>query len=316
MLVEWKEELYVLLIINNPNKMKKLLIPIITIIAITLTFTSCKKDRIEPAEEPLNDYADVNDYFNNKKQPEQERTVDDTGQGPITFDQGTIVYLDSNCLRDPNNNPPTYPFKVYGVELYTPKDMIYWQMPTVAGGDILETDGEIRMRATTSSGQDLTLVCDYSFEMPSPTGTPNTDMDMYTGIDNGTFVDWQFNNTPFTFGPNNYQGSTGNFGWINADISRGSGSGNTLSFTSQTDILTNVGIFIYIPVYQTVMQVYNETSGLIPNGLSVKIIMIAVDGSGQLFSYTEDRTVNNSATIDMSLNQTTDADLTAHLDAL
>ena len=58
------------------------------------------------------------------------------------------------------------------------------------------------------------------------------------------------------------------------------------------------------------------TSGLIPNGSNVKIVMIAVDGSNQLFSYTESRTVNNSATIDMSLSQTTDPALTSYLDNL
>jgi len=58
------------------------------------------------------------------------------------------------------------------------------------------------------------------------------------------------------------------------------------------------------------------TSGLIPNGSSVKIVMIAIDGSGQLFSYTESRTINSSATIDMSLSQTTDAALTTYLNSL
>jgi hypothetical protein len=41
-----------------------------------------------------------------------------------------------------------------------------------------------------------------------------------------------------------------------------------------------------------------------------------MDSGGNLFSYTESRTVNSSATIDMSLSQTTDAALTTYLDGL
>jgi hypothetical protein len=58
------------------------------------------------------------------------------------------------------------------------------------------------------------------------------------------------------------------------------------------------------------------TSGLIPNGSNVKVVMMAQDASGNLFSYTESRTVNNSVTIDMALSQTTDAALTTHLNGM
>jgi len=43
---------------------------------------------------------------------------------------------------------------------------------------------------------------------------------------------------------------------------------------------------------------------------------MAQDSNGQLFSYTESRTVNSNATITVSLTQTTDDTLTTHLDAL
>jgi hypothetical protein len=295
--------------------MKNLLIPFTIIITTIILITSCKKDRIEPEEEPLNDYDSVNDYLDTKKQQEQEFIIDGTNSDTITgvYNGTRIFNLDSNCLRDNNNNPITLPFKLHLVELYTPKEMIYWQMPTVASGNILETDGEIRIRAT-KNGQELSINCPYTFEIKN--NSPNTSMNLFTGSDNGSFVNWTISSNPLTTNSYGYSASPSSFGWFNADIQVGSGSGNTLSFTSQTDILTNVGIFIYIPSSQTVMQVYNETSGLIPNGSSVKIIMMAIDGNGQLFSYTESRTVNNSATIDISLTQTTDAALTSYLDAL
>lgn len=300
------------------NTMKKLNLftSLLIITAITTTAvvnSSCKKDRIEPpVEEELNSYSSINSYMDSKKQQEQEFIITGPSNDTIIGNQGTKIYGGKNCLMDGNNDTIDYPFSIHLVELYTPKDMIYWQMPTVASGNILETDGEIRIRATKNN-QDLYLSCPYSFEMPN--AAPNSNMTIFTGS-GGSIVNWTNTTTPFTITGYGYLGSMSSFGWINADIQVGMGTGSTLTFTSQVDDLTNVGIFVYFPATKTVMQVYNMVSGLIPNGSSVKIVMLAQDGSSQLFSYTESRTVNNSTSIDVSLSQTTDASLTTYLDNL
>ena len=290
-----------------------LLNTLIVITTLSLISTSCKKDRIDPPEETLNEYNSVNQYLDSKKQNEQDFEITGPSNDTITGNQGTKIIGGKNCLQDANGDTIAYPYTIHLVELYTPKDMIYWQMPTVSGGNILETDGEIRIRAT-KNGQNLSLSCPYSFWMPN--SAPNSNMTIFTGADNGTFVDWSNTSTAFNLISYGYEGSTSAFGWLNADIQVGTGSGHTLTFTSQVDDLTNVGIFIYVPASQTVIQVYNMTSGLIPNGTSVKVVMMAQDASGNLFSYTESRTVTNSVTIDMALSQTTDAALTTHLNGL
>ncbi len=149
-----------------------------------------------------------------------------------------------------------------------------------------------------------------------PNNAPNSNMKIFKGTDNGTFVDWSNTNTSFNITNYGYLGTTSTFGWLSADIDLGTPSGGTITFASQTDNLTNVGIFIYAPATQTVMQVYNLTSGTIPSGTDIKIILMAQDASGQLFSYTESRTTSSSNTITVSLSQTTDADLTTYLDNL
>jgi len=285
-------------------------------IAITTINTSCKKDRIEVPEEEeqeLNEYNSVNDYLDSKKQEEQDFEITGPSNDTIVGNQGTRIYGMKSCLRDVNGDTIDYPFHVHLVELYTPKDMIYWQMPTVANGNILETDGEIRIRST-KNGQDLSLNCPFSFEMPN--AATNSNMTLFKGTDNGTFVDWANSGSNFTLTNYGYLGSTSTFGWLNADMQIGNGSGSTITFASQTDNLTNVGIFIYIPATRTVMQVYNLTSGIIPNGTAIKIVLMAVNANGQLFSYTESRTTNANTTITVSLNSTTDTALTTHLDAL
>ncbi len=297
------------------KELKKIHFLAITILfTITLVNYSCKKDRIEPpVEEELNSYTPINSYLDSKKQQEQEFVITGPSNDTIIGNQGTKIYGGKNCLRYPNGDTVAYPFSIFLVELYTPKDMIYYQMPTVAGGNILETDGEIRLRAT-ANGQDLTLVCPYGFEMPN--ASPNSTMSIFLGTDNGNFVDWTDSGTPFTTTSYGYLGYINAFGWLNCDNQVGTGSGHTLTFTSSVDDLTNVGIFIHFPATGTIMQVYNQVSGLIPNGSSVNIVLMAMDANNQLFSYTETRTVNSSATIDIELNSTTDAALTSYLDNL
>lgn len=290
------------------------LLPLISLLLVIFTTISCKKDRIEPTEEELNEYSNINTYLDSKKQKEQEFIITGPTNDTITGNQGTkIIGAGKNCLRDMNGDTIDYPYSIYLVELYSPADMIYWQMPSVSDGKILETDGEIRIRASKNN-QALDLVCPFTFWMPN--SAPNSNMTIYEGVDNGVFVDWNNTSTPFNIIPYGYEGSTSKFGWINAAQQIGTGNGHTLSFTSSVDDLSNVGIFIYFTGIGGLMQVYDQTSGLIPDGSAITIVMIAQNASGQLFSYTETRTVTSSETIDVSLSQTTDASITALLNGL
>jgi len=285
----------------------------LALLALTIvTVYSCKKDRIEKKQ--LNEYESPNDYLDSKKQEEQEFIIDSAGTGPIIGNQGTRIAGAKNCLQDSNGDTIDYPFTIKLVELYTQKDMIYYQMPTVAAGNILETDGEIRLRAFKGT-EELTLKpsCPFVIEMPNP--APKSYMNIFYGS-TGTIVDWTDSQVGFTPDSIGYLGYPTTLGWINCDKTIGNGSGHTLTFTSSTDNLQNVAIFIYFPDIKGVMQAYNMTSGLIPNGSNVKIIMIAINSSGDLYTYQETKTVTSSSTIDVELISISDADLTNDLDNL
>ena len=291
------------------------LMPIALLAFSMLFLLNCKKDRIEPTVAPLNTYSSLNSYFDTKKQQEQEFIITGPSNDTIVGNQGTRIYPSKNCLRDANLDTVDYPYTLKLVELYTPADMIYYQMPTVAGGNILETDGEIRLRAFKNN-LELTLTSSCPFPIEMPNSSPKSYMSIYLGTNNGTFVDWANSSTPFTTNAYGYLGLVNTLGWINCDFQVGTGTGHTLSFTSLVDDLTNVGIFVYFPATKTVMQVYNQTSGLIPNGSNVKIVLLAIDGSGGLHSYTSTQTINASNTLDITLNPTTDAAVTAYLNGL
>ncbi len=133
----------------------------------SLAFVQCSKDRIEEKQQ-MNEYEPINNYFDNKKQDEQEFVVDTNGQGPIVGNQGTKIWAEKTKLMYPNGDSVYFPYTVKLVELYTPKDMIYYQMPTVASGSLLTTGGEVRIRAF-KDGQELLLRPGnaWTIEMPN-----------------------------------------------------------------------------------------------------------------------------------------------------
>ncbi len=291
-------------------------------------YYGCKKDRIE--QQTLNSYDSPDSYLDSKEPKEQEFIIDSTGSGPITGNQGTKIWGGKNCLMYPNGDTVKYPFTIKLVELYKPKDMIYYRMPTVAGGNILRTGGEIRLRAFKGTNE-LVLKpnpCLAQIEMPCAT-VPRTDMRVYYGFpatsSSVAFTDWTDDpsklGSPSTLNPvftaltKSYSASIARLGWINCDVLATTGSSATVSFESTVDDLTNVKFFIFIPDTKTVMQTYGSTSGSFPSGSNIKIIGIGMQGSN-LFSFYQTLTPNGPTTVDVEMKATTDADLTALLDGL
>ncbi len=293
------------------------------IVISSLIIYSCSKDRIQAKS--LKEYNSPNNYLDSKKQAEQEFTIDTSGSGPIVGNQGTTIMGAKNCLMLPNGDTVAFPFTVKLVELYTPKDMIYYQMPTVASDTILETYGEIRIRAFKNNTE-LTLKQGCSFSITMPNAAPKNYMRVFYGFNSSSFVNWTdvpaslgvtTSDSPvFSTNTTGYLAQIAKMGWINCGFKRGSNSNHNLSFASSTDNLTSVAIFIYFPSTKTVMQVYNIVSGSIPDGSSVKVLAIAVDAGGQLYSFNKTLTVNASDKIEVTMASIADADLTTLLNGL
>ena len=291
-----------------------------------LLFEACSKKRIEA--QPLNTYNSPNSYLDSKQQPEQEFTIDSAGSCPIIGNQGTKICSGKPCLMMPNGDTVTYPFKIKLVELYKPKDMIYYRVPTITQGNILETDGEIRLRAFKGTTELLLKpnACYATIDMPNT--APKNNMRVFYGFSSSSpFVDFTDNpttagaattalNPVFTVTSYGYQNQIGKLGWINCGKNAGTSPSSAISFTSTVDDLSNVAIFVYLPTTKTVIQATNLSTSQIPNGASAKIIAIAFDASNNLFYFNQNITVNGSQQIDITMTQTTDAALTALLDGL
>ncbi len=289
-------------------------ISLLAISGFVVFAVSCSKDRVKAK---LNTYSPVSTYLNSKEVAEQTFIIDSAGKGPIIGNQGTEIWGSKNCLMYPNGDTVAYPFMIKLVELYTAKDMIYYQMPTVAGGTILETSGEIRLRAFAGTTQLQLKPSGCSFEIQMPCASPLSGMAAWYGITTNGYPDWTNTPpTPFTTNVSSYTAYPSVLGWINCGQLAGSNSNSIINFTSTTDDLTNVGIFVYVPATKTVMQAYNSTTTAIPNGSAVEIVAIGVDGGGNLFSFYQTQTVSANNTVSITLSATTDPALTATLTGL
>lgn len=302
---------------------------LLPVVISSFIISSCSKERIQQKSLKSYDAQATNNYLDSKKQAEQEFTVDTSGTGPIIGNQGTTISGAKNCLMLPNGDTVAFPFIVKLVELYTPKDMIYYQMPTVASDTIMETDGEIRVRAF-KNGTELSLMpgCDFAITMPN--AAPKNYMRVFYGFNTSTYTNWT--DAPASIGittsvspvfatnSTSYLAQIAKLGWVNCGYKRGSSNNHNLTFVSATDDLTNVALFIYFPSTNParggVMQVYNKVSGAIPNGSDVKIIAIASDTGGQLYSFNKTVTVNANENIEVTMAAISDADLTALLNGL
>ena len=292
-----------------------------TIVMSMVVLGSCSKERVEPIDEEqeqLTDYQSMNNYYDTKKQDEQEFTIDTSGTQPIIGHEGTKIYPSKEILMFANGDSVQWPYTVKLIELYPAKDMLYYQMPTVGGGNLLTSHGEVKITAF-KDGQELVLRPNRTWPIEMPNNSPESNMKTYYGDEGGTFVDWV--NTPSgTFAITSYGYSTEmqKLGWISCAKDPGfTGSTIDYSFSSTTDNLTTVSKFIYFPDSKSLMQLYSNSASNLPEGENIKIIFLGIDGSNQLFHYFSETTVSSSSnSVDVTMTAISDADLTTLLDNL
>jgi len=283
-----------------------------------LLFIQCSKERIEEKQQ-INEYEPINNYFDTKKQQEQEFVIDTNVQGPIIGNQGTKIWVIKSNLMYPNGDSVYFPFTVKLLELYTPKDMIYYQMPTVASGALLTTGGEVRIRAF-KNGQELMLRPTKTWAVEMPNAAPLSGMKIHYGVENSGIVNWvQNQNEDFSVTSYGYLGLISRLGWIGCGkqaVASGTNFTN-YTFSSTTDNLQNVATFMYFPNLKSLMQVYNQTSGNAPVDDTVKIVMMGINNQQQLYYYYQKTTVSAANNhLNITLLPISDADMTALLDSL
>lgn len=276
---------------------------------------SCSKDRVEPEQTQKSSYESSDDYFSANKPAEQDFEITQDGPGPIVGNMGTKVWAAKEKLMFANGDSVHYPYTVKLVELYTPKDMIYYQMPSTSGLTLLTTAGEVRVRAF-KDGQELVLRPTMTWTVEIPNAAPIANMLIYYGAESGSTVNWV--NTPagnFDITSYGYTGDIAQLGWVNCAKATSALTTATFTISSTTDNLDNVAKFFYFPNLKCLKQLTSQTASNLPVGESVKIILIGIS-SGTPYTYYSNITVAQDSTFDVSLTASSDAALTSLLDGL
>ena len=291
---------------------------IISIVSITFLFlfVSCSTERLDSQDE-FNSYDSPNQYLNNKKEAEQVFVIDTNGTGPIVGNDSTLIWISKHILEFPNGDEVEWPFTVKLIELYTAKEMIYYQMPTVSQGKIMESGGEIMVRAFKENSQgivkELKLKEDRNLRIDMPSDSTRGFMNVYYGYNE---TDWTTSSAVVGGNPADdffsetaigYRANIGKLGWVNCGrLIQGH---NDISFTSETDHLDNVAFFTYLPKYNSVVKAQGLNCGGIPDSSYVKVIAIAINSDQELYHKHLESTIYADGSFEIVLEPISDLGL-------
>lgn len=278
------------------------------IIMAAILLANCSTERIEPKND-LSKFEQTEDFLEVNKAEEQVFEITEEGDGPIIGQKGSKIYISKDLLMYPNEDSVHYPYTIKLVELYSAKDMIYYQMPSVGDDTLLTTHGEIRVRAFKDDTE-LVLRPEKYWVLEVPNNSPAEEMFCYYGTNADAHVNWaNTHNTTFDVINDGYSGKIEEMGWVScAKNSIQEQSSIRYTFTSDSLDLNSIATFIYLPQIEGLMQVNAATSSPLPLEEKMKIVSIGKQGE-ILHSFYRQDTVGIENTIEIVLSTTNDSEL-------
>jgi hypothetical protein len=291
-----------------------------------LIFTSCKKDRIQQ-----DDYQDMESFYNDNEEDEQELTVDSTGSGScfMVAAKGTRICVTRDMLQDLNGvEVPSYPFKLKVIELYSVKDMILRRQPSVANGGILKTSAEVRVRPF-KDGSEVYLKPGRKYLMETATISPLlAGMVSYYGFDNGGYADWTSSLSAIVPGfvdtlssvnntSNTYFLTPAKTGYVSAASPYPAGSTLVpLTLTVPGTNTQNLQAYISFGSFKGVMRIFNLVSFPVPVGETVTLVVFGKKQTNEYVLHQQTLTIAPGMQIPLTMQVVSESALLAALAAL
>lgn len=294
------------------------------IVATSVLFTACKKDRV-----PEDNYEDMDSFYSDNEEEEEEITVDSgSGNCFVTAKKGTRICVTRDMLRDANGNDvPNYPFQLKVIELYSIKHMILRRQPSTSGSTILETSAEIKVRPF-KNGNEAFLKPGRKYLMETAALTPISGMQSYYGFVNSGTNDWTNSISTFIPGfvdtlstvtnmPSFYQLTPATTGYVSAAQAHQSTASYTPVTLSVAGTNTqNIQVFISFNNFKSVMRVTNLVSAPIPVGETVTLMAFGKKQTNDFVLHQQTFTVTAGQQITLNMQVITEANLLAALAAL
>jgi hypothetical protein len=315
--------------------------------AIAFTAISCNEG--DPKPEVIKPGADdlVNLVFEeNLEDMKQAFSLNSETGGDIIGTQGTTIRFFANGFLKSNGDAVTGNVDVKLIELYKKSDMLLTKMPTQGKTDdgkiaLLVSGGEFYINAT-QNGEQLKPNGNYMIIAPTETtGGEDTDMKPFEGVEecdnDGCEVVWKQQDRDIKIGAADGQGGLiesayqvfqSQFGWTNIDRWYSDPRDKTTIFVDVPEGYDNTNCAVYLSydgegsalalfdTYNAGTGLFTEHYGLIPIGLEVHFIMVSVIDDQWYYSIHAATIGANHVETFTTLQPTTEAELTALVDAL
>ena len=337
------------------------ILKIIPLIVLSLIiFQNCSKDRFadqEIKETVENDTTSIDSliidkfFFSSsetaalfdklKKEPSLSQ-ITNSGNLPFIGSEGTKAWIYSNNLLDENNNPVSYPYQIEILELFSPKDMILYNVPTVSNGEPLVSGGEFRIRAY-KDGKRLKANPNNNIYIEVPTKTtPDNNMGLFFGTETNNSVTWTQTDPLVLINPNDslqgggdssrtnfvsinrdsYGVNTNQLNWINCDYFSRNLIGQpktSITFISSDTAkpIESIVKYIYLPELNSIMNAYDTASGEIVIGLEAVVVALAADTKGTPYFFLSEKfKITAGQQVEINVEKATDESIKVALDGL
>jgi hypothetical protein len=320
--------------------MKSSIIAASVIAAAITSLISCKKNNDAPQ------YAKADDFLASHAIPTQSFTGSAATGFTITGAKGTKVKFPSNAFVDGNGNIVGGTVTVTMKEVMSKKDVIFSGVMTEANGQLLESGGELLIKAK-QDGKDLQVnpaLADTGIKVEVPKVMNNKDMGLFVqqkrdqGPNGGGTGGGQQPQNPTTWapapyypfgnGPNTYSFTLPGFTWVNCDrfysdpnpkttvtVSPVFQDNNLVTDLQVMLVFKNISTVITFPFNNTIQQ-FESYQNSLPIGLQADLVIMGKDSDGFIQFGTQSITISAAQHINAPIHKATQAEVDAFLSTI
>ncbi len=285
-----------------------------------LIVSSCQIDDTTPNPTLRLPFENLDELFARQDIPADTAVINASTNEMITTSSGAKMIIDAGSFKK-NNVTVDGNVSVVTKELFQKSDMILLDKPSTSGNSILEYGGILVFNAFKDN-ESIDLQNAISVTLPvSNQVSALGDMSHYNRMGVWNLV----NNSPVFVDVNDQtlQFDNQDNGWICGAMETNFNDLTTVeaSVYGYGTILTDITGFLVLSDYNTVIKMDGDVSGVkvsksnIPKGVEVSIVVIAMDNF-KLFVGIETLEVTNNLSIEIKMNQVSEAELADFLQTL
>lgn len=121
-------------------------------------------------------------FLSNRENGKETFTVNSEIRTQLTASKGTKISIPENAFVNANGNSVSGNITIDVLEVHDQSEMIWYGLPTMSNGNILESGGELMVKAY-ANGQELGLANGVELDIEMPSENYNPSMTLYYGME-------------------------------------------------------------------------------------------------------------------------------------